>query len=48
MIGVALLASGIFGALTSLAGPVVTVALFATMSAGAAVAAVGLREVEQD
>lgn len=47
VIGVALLASGIFGALTSLAGPVVTVALFAAMSAGAAVAAVGLHEVEQ-
>ncbi len=47
VIGVALLASGLFGALASLAGPVVTVALFAVMSAGAAVTAVGLREVEK-
>ena len=47
VIGVALLASGLFGALTSLAGPVVTVALFAVMSAAAAVVAIGLREVEK-
>ena len=48
VIGLALLASGLFGALASLAGPVVTVALFAVMCVGAALTAAGLREVEQD
>lgn len=47
VIGVILLASGLFGALASLAGPVVTVALFAAMSFGAAIVAVKLKEVEQ-
>ncbi|KHL11120.1 putative MFS family arabinose efflux permease [Mumia flava] len=46
VIGVVLLASGLFGALASLAGVEVTVALFALMSLGAAVAAIRLREVE--
>ena len=46
VIGVLLIGSGVFGALASLAGPEVTVALFAVMSAVAAVAAFSLREVE--
>jgi hypothetical protein len=46
VIGVLLLASGLFGALASLAGVWVTILLFAAMAFGAAVAAAGLDEVE--
>ncbi|WP_102107670.1 MFS transporter [Oceaniglobus roseus] len=46
VIGVLLLASGLFGALASMAGAWVTVLLFAVMALGAAVVAQGLDEVE--
>ncbi|WP_113913345.1 MFS transporter [Roseovarius dicentrarchi] len=45
VIGVALLASGIFGAVASLAGPHVTLVLFAAMALAAALVARGLHEV---
>ena len=45
VIGVILLASGIFGALAALAGAGATMALFALMAAGGAYAAYGLKEL---
>ncbi|MHA7886980.1 MFS transporter [Roseicyclus sp.] len=46
VIGVILLASGLFGALASLSGPALPVALFAAACVGASLAALGLDEVE--
>ncbi|KKK71083.1 hypothetical protein LCGC14_2917520, partial [marine sediment metagenome] len=46
VIGVALLASGLFGALASLAGPEATLGLFAAMCLGAAILGGKLVEVE--
>ncbi len=45
VIGVILLASGVFGALAALAGAGATMALFACMAAGGALAASGLKEL---
>jgi len=45
VIGVILLASGVFGAVAALAGAETTMALFACMAAGGAVAAYGLKEL---
>ncbi|OAN69451.1 MFS transporter permease [Jannaschia sp. EhC01] len=47
VIGTILLASGVFGALANVLGPVWAVGLFAVMSLAAAVVAMGLEEVEQ-
>jgi predicted MFS family arabinose efflux permease len=46
VIGVILLASGVFGALASLSGPALPVALFAALCVVASVIALGLKEVE--
>ena len=45
VIGVILLASGVFGALAALAGAATTMALFACMAAGGAITAYGLKEL---
>ena len=45
VIGVILLASGVFGALAAFAGAEVTMALFACMAASGAVVAYGLKEL---
>jgi O-antigen/teichoic acid export membrane protein len=47
VIGVILLASGVFGFIANLAGPIWAVALFAGMSLAATVTAIGLNEVER-
>ena len=47
VIGVLLLVAGIAGGGAALFGPVVTLVLFAAMAVGAAIAAIGLREVER-
>jgi MFS family permease len=46
VIGVMLLASGVFGALAALFGPALPVALFAALCVGASLTALGLNEVE--
>lgn len=46
VIGVILLGAGVFGALASVAGPVVTIALFAAMSIGGGLVALKLSEAE--
>jgi len=46
VIGVLLLVAGFIGGGAALLGPNVTLVLFALMAVGAAVVAVGLREVE--
>ncbi|MEL7100086.1 MAG: MFS transporter [Pseudomonadota bacterium] len=48
MVGILLLAGGGFGLLADIAGPAVVLAVFAGLSAVAALAALGLSEVQQD